>query len=152
MNIKKIVAKEGLILIAIGIAVYFLVLFFCRNIPVVFAKYKVNFANGAVYIIDIYPDLDYSKVFNAGLFLKEIHNPPAKLVSKRIAEFSKRANINSSLKNAYCINSWQLYLSEACYRILALNLFVKILFVYLFLLAVRFTAWAIRTLKLTSRL
>ena len=69
-KIKGIVAREGLILIGIAAIGYLFILFFPRDIPVEYPKYKAKFANGTVYTIDIYPDIDYSKVLNPKAFLK----------------------------------------------------------------------------------
>ena len=146
MNIKKIIAKEGLIIIAIGVLLYFSVLLFCQNVPIVLPKYRAQFANGSSYIVTIYPDIAYSSVLNPKAFLKAVHNPAPKLVSKRIEEFAQRANVHSLLKESSCINSWQLRLSEAYSFILSQGLAVKILFVYFLLLLARFVYWAAKTL------
>jgi len=147
INIKKILAKEGLILILVGVLVYLSFSFLLQKAPVVYPKYKVKFANSQIYTIDIYPDINYSKVFNSRSFLQSIHNPPPALISKRIKEFSARVNINSPVEEEYCVNNWQLYLSAFYSRVLSLSLFIKVLLVYLFLLLIRFILWALKTLK-----
>jgi len=114
---------------------------------VVFPEYKAYFADGSVYVVTIYPDIAYSKVRNPRVFLKEVHNPSPRLITQRIEQFARRANINSGLKDIRCINNWQLRLSEAYSFILTQSFPVKILFVYLVLLLARFIFWAVKTLK-----
>jgi len=107
----------------------------------------LKFANGSNYIIEIYPDIDYSKVRNTRSFLDEVNNPDPRLISKRIEEFSKRIKVDSELKSAVCINKVQLYFSNLASNVLIQNLPVKILFVYLSLLILRFLIWAVIALK-----
>ena len=147
LNLKRALAKEGLILILIGAIVYFSIFFLLQRVPVIYPKYKIKFANGQAYTIDIYPDIDYSRVFNSRVFLDDIRNPPAVLVLKRISEFARRVGIDSPVEEKYCLNNWQLYLSGVYSRVLSQNLFVKTLFIYLLVLFIRFIFWAIKTLK-----
>ncbi|MFA5287476.1 MAG: hypothetical protein WC394_04315 [Candidatus Omnitrophota bacterium] len=147
MNFKRIIAKEGVILLVLSAVIYFSFTFLFRNIPVVYPKYSLKFSNGSTYIIDIYPDIDYSKVRNARSFLKEVNNPDPRLVSKRIGEFSKTAKVDSELKSAVCINKVQLCFSGLVSSVLSRNLPVIILAVYIFLLILRFLIWVVKFLK-----
>mgnify|MGYP001562333922 CR=1 FL=1 len=143
-GIKRIIAKEGLIFIVIAIVLYFIFLYLSPNMPVVVPKYKLIFANGESYAIDIHPEISYEDVSVPKKFLKTVQSPPSKLISKRIQEFIKLKNISSSLKEARCINSRMLSLSNTVYSFLMLNLFLKALIIYCFLLLVRFIIWAVK--------
>ena len=143
--LKKIIAREGLILIGLAVALYFALLV-CRAVPVAIPKYRAQFADGKAYTIVIYPDINYSKALNSEVLLKEIHNPPPKIVSKRIEEFARQAKIDSKLISAGCVNAKQLYLSRIYSRIMSQPFAVKILFIYAFLVLMRFIIWAVKTI------
>lgn len=145
-KIEKIIAKEGLILITLAAVLYFALLF-CKTAPVMYPEYKAQFADGKEYTVVIYPDMNYKSAFDPGILLKEIHNPPLKLVSKRIEEFARQAKIDSKPVNAVCVNIWQLRLSEVYSRILLQLFIVKLFFIYVILILIRFIAWAIGTLR-----
>jgi hypothetical protein len=143
-KIKWIIAKEGLIFIGLAIVLYVLLLFL-QNIAVVFPKYRLEFANGQIHTIVINPEIrndsDYKRL------LREVHNPAPKLIEKRIKEFMQMENIKSSLKEAKCINSTQLYISELYSSLLITPFIFKVFIIYLTLLAMRFIIWAIRVLQ-----
>lgn len=145
-KIKKIIAREGLMLIALAVVLYF-VLSFCGRVPVALPKYKAQFTDGKEYIIDIYPDINYSKALNSKALLKEIHNPQPKLVLRRIEEFAKRTGIKSKVIDTRCVNKLQLRLSRAYAGILSQPFMVKALFIYVLLLIGRFIVWAVRLLN-----
>lgn len=147
LDIKRIIAKEGLILLGLAGLLYFIIPPLYRNIPVVFPSYKVQFTNNDAYTVVIYPDMNYEDISNSKLFLKQIHNPPQKLISKRIDELSKKVKAVSPLKYARCVNQWQVRLSEFFSLILAQSLLIKILFAYCFLAIIRFIFWSVKTLK-----
>jgi len=147
MNINKILAKEGLILLGVSAVLYFLITPLYRNIPIVFPVCRVQFANNSSYTIPIYPDIDYGKISDIRIFLKQIHNPPQKLIAKRIEEFSRGTKINSPVKDVHCVNKWQVGLSEFSSAILSHNLLIKVLFVYSLLALIRFIFWSIKTLR-----
>ena len=146
LSFKSIIAREVLIIIAIVAGMYFLLSFLSGKIPVIYPKYRLEFANGKAYAIDVYPQIDYSRVFNPRSFLTDIHHPPQKLIARRIEEFRKEAKIASPLKNSRCINSTQLYFSEAYSAFLSQHLLLKAMYVYGFLLLLRFVLWAMRIL------
>lgn len=144
-RIDKIIAREGLIILALGIVLYFSSSFLCRHIAAVFPKYRAEFANGKAYTIDIYPDYYYST--DSKSELRRFFHPNEKVVQKRINELTKRENINSPLKETKLINSKQLYLSEQLFNLLSLNLFIKVAILYFLLAIIRFIIWAVRILK-----
>jgi len=146
-NFEFLIAREGLILIGIAVILYFLTSLMSQNIRIIYPKYRAEFANGKAYIVEIYPEIDYSKVFNPKAFLKEVHDPEEKLISRRIEEFRKKAGISGPLKDARCANSVQLYFFKAYSAFLSLPLLVKVFFAYLFLALLRFILWALKTLK-----
>lgn len=146
-QIRRIIAKEGLIFIAVAIILYFVFSGLGANMPVVVPKYKVIFTNGEVYAIDIQPEISYKNVTLPKNFIKTVQNPPSKLISKRIQEFAKLKNIRSSVREARCINSKILYLSGAFYSFLMSSLFLKTIFVYLFFLLIRYIIWAVKVLS-----
>jgi hypothetical protein len=143
-KIKWIIAREGLIFIGLGIILYFLMLFL-QNIPVVLPKYRLEFTNGQMHSIMINPEIRNDS--NYKRLLREVHNPSPKLIEKRIREFMQMENIKSSLKQAKCINSTQLYVSELYSFILGIPFIFKVFVIYLFLLFFRFILWAIKILK-----
>lgn len=145
-KIKRIIAKEGLIFIVIAIILYLIFLYLGPNIPVVVPKYRLTFASGENYTIDIHPEISYADVSTPKKFLKTVQNPTEKIVSKRIQEFIKLKNIKSPLKESICINSRILSLSNAAYSFLTLNLFLKTLIIYFFFLFIRFIIWAVKIL------
>lgn len=146
LKIEKIMAREGLLLIALALVLYF-ALTLCKAVPVVLPKYRAQFADGKEYTITIYPDINYKSAFDSGALLKEIHNPPPGLVSKRINEFAKQANIKSKFLSVKRANSVQLRASGAYSRVMSLPFIIKIFFVYIILLLVRFVNWALGALK-----
>ena len=145
-SLKRILAREGLIIIAIAVGMYCLISWASGKIPVIYPRYKAEFANGKSFLVDIYPQVDYAKVFNPGAFLAEVYHPSQKLIAKRIEEARKKANINSPLKATQCVNSIQLYLSELYSQLLSQHLLLKTLYVYGFLVVLRFIFWARRVL------
>jgi len=132
-------------------AILYLALLFCKTAPVVYPKYKAQFANGKEYTVAIYPDMNYKSALNSGVLLKEIHSPPLRLISKRIEEFARQAKIDSELVNAVCVNIWQLRLSKIYSRILLQFFIVKLFFIYVILFLVRFIAWAIGALRMDNK-
>jgi len=144
-RIDKIIAREGLIIIGLGIVLYFSTSFLCQHISAIFPKYRIEFTNGKAYTIDIYPDYYYSK--NSKQELREFFHPNGKVIQKRINEVIKRENIDSSLKETKLINSKQLYFSEQLFNLLSLGLFIKVIIIYLLLALIRFIIWAIAALK-----
>jgi len=145
IKIKWIIAKEGLIILGLAAALYFLTTFLLNRMPVVLPEYKLEFANGQTYTIVINPqfrnDANYRK------FLKEAYNPSPKLIEQRIKEFTRSGNIKSALKSSSCINTVQVYLSKLYSDLLSLTFVLKLAIIYLALLLFRFILWAIRILK-----
>jgi len=145
LKIKWIIAKEGLIILGLAVALYFLTAFFLKHMPVVLPEYKLEFTNGQTYTIVINPqirnDANYRK------FLKEAYNPPPKLIEQRIKEFTRSRNIKSALKSSSCINTIQVYLSKLYSDLINVTFVLKLAVVYLALLLLRFIFWALRILK-----
>ncbi|MDD4910277.1 MAG: hypothetical protein PHR44_06330 [Candidatus Omnitrophica bacterium] len=146
---KRIIAREALILTGMIVIWYAFASISPGDIPIVYPKYKVRFANRAAHIIEVYPEIGYSNVSNRKAFLKflqEVHHPSSKLIRRRIEEFARSANISAALEKAELVNNIQIKLSDAYARFWSQNLLVKIGFVYLSLLLIRFIVWAIRAL------
>jgi len=143
-KIKWIIAKEGLIILGLSVVLYLFILLL-QNVPVALPKYRLEFANGEIHDININPEIrndpDYKK------FLREVYNPPPKLIQKRIKEFIRAVNIESDLKNSKCINSTQLYISELYSSLLGVTFILKLAVVYFILLFARFIIWALRILR-----
>lgn len=144
LNIKRIIAKEALVILGLAGFLYILVHFFLQNVPIALPKYKLDFGNGETYNLDIIPQIRNYSDYNE--FLEVAYNPPPKVVEKRVKEFMKVMNIRSQLKSARLINSKQLYLSKAYSRFVGVSFIVKLLFLYLFLLLIRFVVWALKVL------
>jgi len=143
-TVKRIIGKEGLIVLGLAIVLYLFILLL-QNIPVALPRYKLEFADGGIYTININPEIrnnsDYKKL------LKEIYNPSSQLINKRIKEFTKTTNIKSALKSFRCINTNQIRISELYSYLIGVLFIIKLAIMYLFLLLARFIVWAIKTQK-----
>ncbi len=144
MNINKIIAKEGLIVIGLAIVLY-AVLHFLPEIPVVFPKYKLEFLNGETYTIKVYPEIRNG--YNSNEVIEDALNPPPKLIEKRIKEFTDTAHIKSGLKGSRYVNSTAVYWYKLFISFFGKFFVLKVLIVYLVLLLIRFIVWALRTLR-----
>lgn len=143
-RVKRIIAKEGLIILGLAVILYFSLLVL-QNIPVGLPKYRLEFANGEIYSISINPEIRNDSDYNR--FLAQAHNPSQKLVDKRIQEFIRTANIQSPLKSSKYINSNQVNISKIYSYFIGRLFILKLAFVYLILLLIRFINWAVRKLK-----
>lgn len=144
-KIKRIIAREGLIILGLAVVLYLFIFLFLQNVPVALPKYRLEFANGEIHTININPDIRNDS--NYKKLLEETYNPPPKLIEKRIKEFIRAGNIKSVLKSLSCINSNQIYISKLYSYLLGVTFILKLAIVYLILLFVRFIIWALRTLK-----
>jgi hypothetical protein len=142
-KIKRIIAREGLIIIGLVI-VLFVILRFLPGIPVVSPKYKLEFLNGETYTINIYPEIRSG--YNTKEIMKEALNPPPKLIEKRIKEFIDTARIKSELKESSYVNSNAVYRSELVTSFFIKVFMVKVFILYLILFPIRFVVWALKTL------
>ena len=141
---ERIIAKEGLIILGLAVILYFSSLLL-QNAPIVLPRYRLEFANGEVCLININPEIRND--FNYNQFLSRAYSPSPKLVDKRIREFIRTANIKSPLENSKYINPNQIYLSKI-YSCFMGGLFIlKVAIAYFILLLVRFIAWAVGRLK-----
>jgi len=141
---KKLIAREGLIFIGLAIILY-MSLFFLQDIPIVFPKYRVEFTNGETRTININPEIRNDS--NYKRLLREAYHPSPRLIEKRVKEFIQIENIKSTLKEAKCINSKQLYISELYSFLLGIAFIIKVFIIYFILLIIRFIIWAIGILK-----
>ncbi|MBU0503520.1 MAG: hypothetical protein ABH882_03780 [Candidatus Omnitrophota bacterium] len=142
-KIKRIIAREGLIIIGLVIVLY-AILRFLPAIPVVFPKYQLEFINGETYTINIYPEI--LSGYNTKEIMKEALNPPPKLIEKRVKEFIDIARIKSELKESRFVNSNAVYRSELSTSFFGKVFIVKVFILYLILFPIRFIGWALRTL------
>ncbi|MFZ2357143.1 MAG: hypothetical protein WAW67_04930 [Candidatus Omnitrophota bacterium] len=145
IKIKRIIAREGLIVLGLAIILYLFIFLFLQNVPVALPKYRLEFADGKVYTININPEIRNDS--NYKKLLEEAYNPTAKLIEKRIKEFTRAGNIKSVLKSSSCINSNQIYISRLYSHLLGVAFILKLAIAYLILLFIRFIVWAIRMLK-----
>ncbi|MCK9594328.1 MAG: hypothetical protein PHH68_03680 [Candidatus Omnitrophica bacterium] len=139
-QINRIIAKEGLIIIGLGIALYLLLRVFTQ-IPIVFPKYRLAFVNGQTCTINIYPEIRSG--YNSKELMEEALNPAPKLIKKRIKEFMDTAGIKATLKGSRCVNPGAIYRSRLFVRFLNKPFIFKIFILYLTLLLIRFVAWAV---------
>jgi len=143
-KIKRIIAREGLIILGLSVALY-LFIFLLKNAPVALPRYRLEFANGEICTININPALNNDANYNR--LLEEAYNPSPKLIEKRIKEFIRAGNIRSALKSSTRINSIQIYISKLYSKLLGVVFVLKLVIVYLILLLARFIIWALRTLR-----
>jgi len=144
-RIKRVVAKEALIILGLSCVLYILSHFFLQNVPIVLPRYRLEFANGQAHTINIMPEIRNDS--NYQKLLKEAYDPSVKLIDKRIKEFVRQENIKSALKKSDYVNSRQVYLSKLYSRILSVTFILKLAIIYLVLLLARFIFWALRVLK-----
>lgn len=145
MNVKRVIAKEGLIIILTGVIWYFAFSLFADKLPLPYPRYRLEFAGGQAYEIDIYPELYFST--DRRSFTRDLCDPRDKVVKKRIQEFISRQGIKPALKEARCINPGQLRFYRLLNSFLALSFLIKIALIYLALLVVRFAFWALKVLR-----
>ncbi|MBN1405414.1 MAG: hypothetical protein JW946_02720 [Candidatus Omnitrophica bacterium] len=135
-KIKRLIAKEILIIAALAILLYVFNFVFLKHVPVVLPKYQLEFANGQKSVINITPEIrndsDYRKL------LEETYAPSQKLIDKRAKEFIKASRIRSALKSSTCINNNQIYLSRLYSRFLGVAFILKLAAIYVILLFFRF--------------
>ncbi len=144
-KIKRIIAREGLIVLGLAVVLYFLIHLFLQNVPVALPKYRLEFANGEVYTISINPEIRNDS--NYKKLLEETYNPSPKLIEKRIKEFTRIRGIKSALKSSSCTNSNQIYISKLYSQFLGVLFILKLAIAYLVLLFLRFIIWAVRILQ-----
>jgi len=143
-RIKTMVAKEGLIILLLSLVLYFLVTFFLQNIPVILPRYRLEFTNGEVHTINIFPEINNS--YNYSRLLEEAYNPSPSLVEKRIKEFIRSENIKPALQGKVYVNSYQVYISRLYSRLIGLTFVLKLIIIYALLLFIRFIIWSLRIL------
>ena len=144
MNINKIIAKEGLILIGLALVLY-AILHFLPETPVIFPKYKLEFVNGETYTIKIHPEIRNG--LNSNEIIEATLNPPPKIIEARIKEFTEEAHIKSGLKSVCYVNSVTVHCYKFFFSFFGKFFALKVLIVYSVLLLVRFIVWALRTLR-----
>jgi len=143
-SFKRIIAKEGLIILGLAVILYFSLLVL-QNVPVGLPKYRLVFANGETCSISINPEIRNGS--NYSRFLAQVYSPSQKLIDRRIKEFIRMANIQSPLKSSEYINSSQVNISKIYSHFIGQLFILKLVFVYLVLLLARFISWAVRKLK-----
>ncbi len=143
-RIRSIVAKEGLIILLLSLVLYSLVTFFLQNIPIILPRYRLEFTNGEVHTINIFPEINNS--YNYRRLLEAAHNPPPSIIERRIKEYIKSENIKPALKSKVYINSYQVDISKLYSRLIGLNFVLKLIIIYAFLLFIRFIIWSLRIL------
>jgi hypothetical protein len=145
IKIKRIMAREGLIILGLAVALYIFTFFLLQHVPVALPKYRLEFANGEIYTITITPEIRNDS--NYKKLLKEAYDPSPKLIDKRIKEFIGAGKVKSALIGARCVNSYQVYLSKLYSYLLGIAFILKLAVIYLVLLFIRFYVWAIKRFK-----
>ncbi len=143
-NIKRIIAREGLVLLGIGVILYF-ILSAIPDIPCRFPKYKLVFNNGESYILTISPEL--SQNYNKKKFIEEALNPSPQLVSKRINEFIKDNKIGSEIKEAKQVNYKEVSFNKLILSFFLVSFVIKVIVIYFILFIIRFIICALRILR-----
>jgi len=146
--IKRILAKEVLIILGLAVVIFILSYFLLQNTTVILPKYRLDFTNGETYVITIMPQIRAYSSYNK--FLEEAYNPPSELIEKRIKEFKGIVGVKSALKEKKCVNAHQVKFSRLYSRIVGVPFILKLVFVYVILLFIRFIVWAVRVLTKPS--
>lgn len=144
MNINKIIAKEGLIIIGLALILY-AILHFLPEMPVVYPKYKLEFVNGETYTIKIHPEIRNG--LNSNEIIEATLNPPLKIIEERVKEFTEAAHIKSKLKSLSYVNSAAVRFYKFFFSFFGKFFALKVLIAYSILLLIRFVTWSLRTLK-----
>lgn len=131
-KIKRIIVREGLIIMGLSIILYFLVSLFLQNVPVVLPRYRLESVNGETRTTNIFPEIRNDS--NHKRLVEEAYNPSSQLIEKRIKEFIKVGNVESVLKSSNNLNSKQIYISRLYSRILGLTFVLKLFIIYIILL------------------
>ena len=148
-KIKWIIAKEGLIIIAIAVILYFFRTF-APTLPFPYPKVRLEFKDKSSNIIEIYPEITTPELAGRiapGELVKKYHCPTSELISKRIDKFIQDNKKSSALLDIKCVNEKQLYLYRVYFNFLFRPLPFRTLTIYLFLLLIRFIVWAVRILR-----
>lgn len=147
-KIKWLIAREGLIILAIA-AVFMLAKgAFFSKIEFLPPQYKLQLANGSAMYLRIYPEIHPAGAFDSAFF-REMYHPSAALVDKRIKEFAESNRI--VCVGAARVVSWQDAFREGAADFLARNMFLQIGLVYLLLSILRFAAWAVCVIRTQRR-
>ncbi len=147
-KVKLIIAKEGLIFVAIALALYFFKTF-AFSLPFPYPKYRLEFQDGSSNIIEIYPDIKSAELVgkrSPNELVKHYHCPGRELVAKRTEKFIRDNKKGSPLVDARCVNEKQLYWYRVYFNFLFQPLIFRTLTIYLFLLLLRFIFWAVEVL------
>jgi hypothetical protein len=148
-KIKLIIAKEGLVIIAVAILLYAFKTF-VPSLTFPYPKYRLEFQDGSSNIIEIYPEIKTSEISGSGSsseLVTRYQHPTPELISKRTAQFIKASNKKSPLLDAKCVNETQLHWYRIYFDFFFQSLLIRTLAIYLFLVLIRFIIWALRILK-----
>jgi hypothetical protein len=143
-KVKRIIAREGLIIIAI-VAIFELAqVFLFSKIDFSPPMYKIQLSNGSCMYVAIYPEIHTTSNSSHDL-IAEMYNPSLTVVKKRIKEFTEMNRINCV--NASRIRSWRDAIKEQAAYFLTLNIVLQGLILYLSVSILRFIIWAVRMLR-----
>jgi hypothetical protein len=148
-KIKLIIAKEGLIIIAIALLLYAFKTF-VPSLTFPYPKYRLEFQDGSSNTIEIYPDIKTSEISgrgSPGALVIRYQHPTTELISKRTGEFIRASKKKPPLLGAKCVNETQLYWYRIYFNFFFQSLLLRTLAIYLFLLLIRFILWALSELK-----
>jgi hypothetical protein len=148
-KIKWIIAKEGLIIIAIA-ALLYIFKTYAPTLPFPYPKIKLEFKDGSSNIIEIYPDMTTPELagrISPSDLVRKYHSPSPELITKRIDKFIQDNKKVSQLRDIKYVNGMQLSLYRVYFNFLFQPLPFRTLSIYLFLLLIRFIVWAVRILK-----
>lgn len=147
VNTKRVIAREGLIILGIATVLYISLLFVTASPPT--PKFEAKFANGDILDFYVTPKYDYSRKDKkyAIEYTKELYSPHPTRIIEELEKSIKKENITSRLVSTRCVNTTQLALSSLFIYFLSYNFLIKVLIVYLLLLLIRFILWAVRMLN-----
>jgi len=146
-KLKKIIAREGLILLIITIVLY-ISSFFIVISPAP-PKFEAEFTNGETLTFYVTPKYDFSRKDSKYdiEYIKKWYYPKPEEIFKELNVSAKEKNITSELINIRCVNSGQLYIHSLYTYFLSYNFIIKVLILYILISIIRFIIWAIKTLK-----
>jgi hypothetical protein len=141
---RRIVAREGLVLIITAAVVMLAHVYLFSKIDFPAPKYKMRLTNGSSLCVAVYPEM-HTAGKSPRERIAEMYNPSPALVKKRLKEFADSNGI--SYVNASRVNSCREDVLKRVADILTLNKAVQAGLLYLVIALLRFISWAIKTLR-----
>lgn len=145
-KIKRVIAREGLILLEIAFILYCAGLFlFSKFIPPK-SEYKVTLLDDSIRYIPIYPDAGSFNYSTKIEVMRKIYEPTQSLIMQRVKEFEEREKV-TVVGSVEAVSSPGKSIMMVLLYFIMVGLLFQTIYIYLFVSLLRFIFWAIKTLK-----